>query len=158
MSAQRYQTAGGHILDRDTILDLARRAGVTAEELAERKPIILKDLAMERQIERVDGKVVRIGKIQDEKFGVLAVPLPGAGYYDCSMANLETGKPIPKDEPIMIFRAQDALATAAINEYVLQVTNKGNAVHPMTVASAAARLEAFQRFQREHPDRVKLPS
>ena len=29
---------------------------------------------------------------------------------------------------------------------------------PMTVETAVARLEAFQRFQREHPDRVKLPS
>lgn len=157
MNAQRYQTAGGHILDRDTIVDLARRAGVTHEELTERKPVILKDSKYERHISRVDGKVVRLLILQDSKYSALVDPLEG-GSHRARLANLLTGMPIPDDEPVMIFRAQDALATAAINEYVLAVTNKGDATHPMTVETAAARLEAFQMFQRAHPERVKLPS
>lgn len=157
MSAQMFRTAGGHVLDRAAVIDLARRAGVTHEELAERRPRILKDTRDERHIERADGKVVRVLHMLCPKFGGLIEPLENGGHC-ARLANLSTGMPIPDDESFMIFRAQDALATAAINEYVLQVTNRGDAVHPMTVETAAARLEAFQRFQREHPDRVKLPS
>ena len=157
MSAQMFRTAGGHVLDRDTVVDLARRAGVTHQELTERRPRILKDSKYERHIERVDGQVVRMLILQDTKYGALLESLPD-GLHRSRLANLATGMEIPDDEPVMIFRAQDGLSVPALNEYVLTVTSKGDSTNPMTVETAAARLEAFQRFQREHPDRVKLPS
>lgn len=156
MNAQLIETnIDGHdvALSRETIIMLARQAKVTAEELS--GPTVLKDCPDYLELRMPDGQRRRIYRIpNDTKYGVSAPP-----HRDgVLLANLETGKEIPIDEPVMIFRAQDKHALTAIEAYARVVENAGNVVRQMTGPSAAERFMAFSRFQQDHPERVKEPS
>lgn len=151
-----FKLDGGPVLSRDQIVKLARMAKITEDDLKERDPVIIKDLTTERHICRADGKTVRLVKLQDTKYGALIEHRDG--NYQADLANLETGVEIPDDEPVIIFRAQDRLALAALTEYVRVVTAASSTVSPMTVESAAHMLDRFTAFQTAHPERVKLPT
>lgn len=150
------------LLSRDQVVALARRAALTADDLANPKPVILKDTPFERHIERADGRVVRLVKVQDTKYGVLWEPVrnhpSGEGNIDGALANLTTGMPIPDDEPVMIFRGQDRHALAAIETYCRTVTNEGTSIDEKSAPSAGERFMAFQTFAIEHPERMKDPT
>lgn len=70
------------------------------------------------------------------------------------ICNAATGEPIPDDEPIMILRAKDRLAYAALDRYYRLSLARCDGAH---CESVAERMQAFQRFSEEHPDRVKIP-
>lgn len=82
-----------------------------------------------------------IHKTQDPKYGI----------KDHKLVNMKTGKPIPKDEPVMIFRAQDINASDAIYLYGQSCSDK---VHAKAVLK---RWEAFTNFCAENEDRMKEP-
>lgn len=142
-------------LTRDQIIAYARLAELTAADIEKPKPAIQRDNARERHITRVDGRTVRILKMQDPKYGVLIDSQHGDTY--ARLANLETGMEVPMDEPVMIFRAKDRAAPAAIDGYLREVQNHATSINAGTIESAAARLEDFHRFQSSHPSRVKFP-
>lgn len=61
----------------------------------------------------------------------------------------------PPDEPLFLLRGQDEAAPAAVRDYGHRADDVGaGAVHLGKVSVAALRLDDWQR---EHPDRVKVP-
>ena len=151
MNMQLIETnIDGHdvMLSRETIIMLARQAKVSRSELE--GPYIEFDNDEKRVIVLGDESVTIYKLPNDTKYGI--------GDCDSALINLASGKAIPPDEPIMIFRAQDKLALTAIEAYARAVENAGTAVHPLTTQSAAERFMKFCEFQREHPERVKEPS
>lgn len=62
-----------------------------------------------------------------------------------------TGKPIPDDEPVFILRAQDYLATAALQAYLDQIDD------PEHAAAVQKRIDAFDDFAAANPERMKQP-
>jgi hypothetical protein len=145
-----------NVLTRDQVADLARRAGLTADDLKNPSPKVVKDLAHERHIERPDGNIVRVYKLGDGKIGACYEVLP-SGEARLRVTSMASGNGKPDDEPIMIFRAQDRYAITAIETYARIVTSDGNAVDPRTADSAQACFMAFQAFANEHPERMKIP-
>lgn len=86
---------------------------------------------------------------QEPKYMIMdenGVELPNA-----MIANRITGKPIPADEPIMIWRAQDLRTTQPIFLYQESCNNPG---HQRIVHT---RFEQFRQFQKDHPERCKEP-
>lgn len=79
---------------------------------------------------------------QDPKYGI---------NDDGQICNITTGKPIPDDEPIFIFRAQDALAVQPILYYLTLVVTEA---HKMAVKD---RIAHFNRFSLDNPERMKAP-
>lgn len=65
--------------------------------------------------------------------------------------NRSTGKPIPEDEPVILFRAQDRKALSALRSYH---TSCEQADHRAVIG---ARIRAFEKFAEEHPERMKEP-
>lgn len=66
--------------------------------------------------------------------------------------NRASGDAIPLDEPIMLFRARDLRAVAMIRNY-LSLVRRGPQDH---INAVRERLDAFEAFAREHPDRMKI--
>lgn len=140
------------MVSRETIIHLAREAKVTEADL--KAPTIEQDTTDRRILLRTDGIHATVYKLpNDTKYGFMRT----AEGQTC-LASLATGMPIPADEPVMIFRAQDQLSLTAIEAYARSVENAGNIVNQMTTQSAAERFMKFCEFQREHPSRVKMPS
>ncbi len=86
---------------------------------------------------------------QEPKYMIVdenGVELPNA-----QLANRATGKPIPKDEPVMIWRAQDLNTGQPIFLYQEICKNPG---HQRVVQG---RFEQFRQFQTDHPERCKEP-
>lgn len=81
------------------------------------------DINQERKYDAVDGKIV----------------------------NRATGKPIPDDEPIIIFRAKDPHAVMAMAEYIDYCQNDQ---HKQVITG---RMKDFLDFARNHPERMKEP-
>jgi len=79
---------------------------------------------------------------QDPKYGI---ELGG-------ICNIETGVPIPLDEPVFILRAKDILAEQTLQFYESMVAARehAEAVH--------VRVNEFRNFRHEHPDRMKAPT
>lgn len=65
--------------------------------------------------------------------------------------NRATGKTIPSDEPVMIFRAQDRRAVTALKAYYVSCNL------PDHRAVVASRIADFERFAKDHPERMKEP-
>lgn len=76
---------------------------------------------------------------------------PKYGIKDNQLVNIETGKPIPSNEPVFILRAKDVFAPQTL-AYYLQfcVTVE----HKQAVEQ---RISEFNKFQRDNPDVVKAP-
>lgn len=67
------------------------------------------------------------------------------------IVNRSTGTVIPNDEPVMIFRAQDKRAVPALWAYCRACTD------PAHQEVIKARIAEFERFEAEHPERMKEP-
>jgi hypothetical protein len=65
---------------------------------------------------------------------------PKYGIKDNKLVNMKTGKPIPDDEPVMLFRAKDINASDAIHSYAEECSNKKH------VAAVMERWQAFSDF------------
>ena len=70
---------------------------------------------------------------------------------DGKIVNRATGKPIPDDEPIIIFRAKDPYAVMAMADYVEYCQND---LHKKVIVG---RIRDFLQFARKNPDRMKEP-
>jgi hypothetical protein len=82
-----------------------------------------------------------IYKTQDPKYGI----------KDNKIVNMKTGKPIPDNEPIFIFRAQDTDASDVIHSYAEECSN---AEH---VKAVLKRWGEFCEFKEDNPSRMKEP-
>lgn len=151
-----FKLQDGPAMTREQIIAYARMAELTANEIEKLQPVVLKDLTHERHVHRVDGRTVRILKMQDPKYGALTSSAHGETFVQ--LANLESGVEIPIDEPVFILRAKDLCAPAAIDAYCRAVQEKATAVNQHTLDSAAAALERFFKFQAAYPGRCKLPT
>jgi hypothetical protein len=70
---------------------------------------------------------------------------------DGKLMNRSTGRNIPDDEPVMVFRAQDRNAVVAMRAYYMTCSD---ADHKAVIKS---RIADFERFALEHPERMKEP-
>lgn len=86
-------------------------------------------------------KLVKVFPTQDPKYGI----------KDNRLVNMTTGKPIPEDEPVMLFRAKDLRASDAIYSYGQTCRNKDH------FDAVGKRYLDFRRFAAEHPERINEP-
>lgn len=91
-----------------------------------------------------------------------------AGVLRCHGLNPETARhdaagvlradqstTFPADEPLFLLRGQDGAAVPAVRDYGHRADDAGaRAVHLGNVSVAALEME---RWQTQHPDRVKVP-
>ncbi len=75
----------------------------------------------------------------------------GGGKFSGRIKQVQTGKHIPKDEPLFILRAQDKRALPALRFYMNSLKN---AEHQKSVR---LRIKDFNAWKREHPDTMKEP-
>lgn len=73
---------------------------------------------------------------------------------DLEIVNL-TGVPIPDDEPLILFRARDRNALKMLYFYRRLCEADGCTDFHMT--GTWNRIEAFEKFREEHPERMKQP-
>jgi hypothetical protein len=88
------------------------------------------------------------------------------------LANRYTGQLIPDDEPVMIFRAKDAMAMEALTAYRHAVAAQCEALAPDhseagiaagkaladLLVSVDERIAAFRAFRETHQDRLRNPT
>lgn len=67
------------------------------------------------------------------------------------LVNRQSGNAIPDDEPVMVFRARDKHAVAAIKRYMVSVADRAHA------EAVAIRLRQFEAWAVAHPDRMREP-
>ena len=67
------------------------------------------------------------------------------------IVNRSTGKPIPDDEPIMIFRAKDMKAIAAMIEY------RNSCTDPVHKDVIQGRIDDFHAFKLANPELCREP-
>ena len=67
----------------------------------------------------------------------------------------ETWGKIPDDEPAFTLRAQDKLSRDVV-EFWIHQARAHNVAHEK-IAAAVEHLDDIERWQRDNPDRVKLP-
>jgi hypothetical protein len=70
------------------------------------------------------------------------------------IVNRESGEPIPDEEPVVIFRAKDALADVALQAHEQACAAAGLTIAAVSMARARS---AFSAFRAGHGDRVSLP-
>lgn len=72
-----------------------------------------------------------------------------------AIVNRATEEEIPPDEPVFIFRARDALSVSVLRNYLTLISyREPRSEHLQAVA---ARIDDFERFARENPERMKWP-
>ena len=65
------------------------------------------------------------------------------------------GTPIPDDEPLILFRGQDKLLPGLLKHYNQLCAQAGS---PQTqIQAIEERIKAIEKWQTEHPERVKAP-
>ena len=79
---------------------------------------------------------------QDPKYGI---------NKEGQICNIETGIPIPENEPVFMLRAKDILAAQVISYYENLVPA---AEHKQAVLS---RINDFKMFARAYPEAMKAP-
>ena len=65
------------------------------------------------------------------------------------------GEEVPDDEPLILFRARDNLAIDMLCEYRQTCIEAGCTKHQ--IKAVGDRLAEFERFAKEHPERMKQP-
>lgn len=76
---------------------------------------------------------------------------PKYGIQDSRLINMESGEPIPHDEPVFIFRAKDKKMLAALNAYLIQCENASHA------SAVEQRIVAIESWQERNTDKIKEP-
>ena len=79
---------------------------------------------------------------QDPKYGI--------NEYG-QICNLETGVPIPPDEPIFILRAKDILAEQTIGYYRTMISESNH------IDAIEHRCADFRRFRNNNPGKMRAP-
>lgn len=75
---------------------------------------------------------------------------PKFEFKEGQLVSRDSG-PVPKDEPVFILRARDSRAVAAMAYYQSICRDADHQ------AAVGKRIEDFERFERENPDRMKEP-
>lgn len=70
---------------------------------------------------------------------------------DGQLVNRQSGKPIPVDEPVIVFRAQDANLPYILCRYIMLCKDRQHRL------AASLRLAEICQWQAENPLRVKEP-
>lgn len=77
--------------------------------------------------------------------------MPVDGKY--GRVTLEHGDHIPADEPVIVFRAKDALTGPLLAHYHMLCMNAGSPMRHLRIVAEAHK--RFREWQRSHP--VKVP-
>lgn len=89
----------------------------------------------------------------DPRFYIEADP-SGEGD-EFRIVKTSNGEAIPEDEPLMLFRARDHNALPMLRAYRAICENDGCTGFQM--AGIGNRIEAFEQFAADHPERMKQP-
>jgi hypothetical protein len=89
----------------------------------------------------------------DPKYSI-RVTVEDEGYIEAQIVN-PAGVPIPADEPLILLRARDHNAVDTLRFYRAKCELEG--CTPYHMRGIDNRLEAFERFRNEHPERMKQP-
>lgn len=65
------------------------------------------------------------------------------------------GTPVPDDEPLFLFRAQDKLLSAVLDHYVELCKQAGSP--PEGIADLQAYVDEIKKWQADHPERTRIP-
>ena len=76
---------------------------------------------------------------------------PKYGIKDNKLVNMKTGKPIPDNEPVMLFRAKDIRAADAILYYGQTCVNKEH------FNAVGGRYMEFRNFAHNHRAQMREP-
>lgn len=68
---------------------------------------------------------------------------------------VDTWNKVAEDEPVFILRGQDKLALRVIETWITNAASAG--VPASKIARAQQHFDDVARFQKQHPNRVKLP-
>jgi len=90
--------------------------------------------------------------LEVQKHGISIVQEPKYGIYSNHIYNRASGEFIPDDEPVMIFRARDNVFTTYLTKYL-----ENFPVDSDHYKAVKHRLDQFQKFALEHPERMKYP-
>lgn len=77
---------------------------------------------------------------------------PKYKIVDGKLFNRQSDEQIPDDEPVFILRARDRHAAELLNQYRLLVLSPTDHWRAVSI-----RLEQFQRWAKDHPERMKEP-
>jgi len=83
--------------------------------------------------------------INDPKY----YPMKGRIY------NQQSDEVIPDDEPCFIIRARDKKALVTLKAYFLFCAEEGG--DPTHLKAISNRIEEFEKFEKENPERMKEP-
>jgi hypothetical protein len=67
----------------------------------------------------------------------------------------QDGTPIPADEPLFLFRAQDRLLPKVLDFYIGLRKKAGSS--PELIVALSKEAEIIKRWQKEHRDRTRMP-
>lgn len=84
---------------------------------------------------------------------VQPIPESAGKQFEIAIVNAETGRKIPAHEPIFVIRAKDALAAAAISDYLNRADKAG--CDYLVLAAIMEIRDRFTKWAKEHP--TKLP-
>lgn len=90
----------------------------------------------------------------------LGLPLAQEPKYTTDglhLINRHSGETIPRDEPVFLFRARDALAVRALRDYLGNIKASARAPDHMHADAVVQRVADFERFASAHPERMKWP-
>ena len=65
------------------------------------------------------------------------------------------GTPVPDDEPLILFRAQDRLLPELLDLYVQLRQQAGSSAEG--IAALQKHVDKIKRWQRQNPDRTRIP-
>lgn len=66
-----------------------------------------------------------------------------------------SGREVPEDEPLFLFRARDRYAVSVLTTYRKTCQDAGCTEYQ--IAGIQAAINAFLKFREEHPERMKEP-
>lgn len=79
------------------------------------------------------------------------------GVHDADYDKIKKLLGVPKDEPIIVFRAQDKHVEPLLARYEVQVDGQSNRPSQEWFDGLAEKRAEFAEFREQHPDRMKTP-
>jgi hypothetical protein len=101
------------------------------------------------------GTYLTYSRPLDPKYHIEVRSTVGSIVHNVHIVKSSNGQAIPPDEPVMLFRARDALAYRVLAYYRDLCIEDGCTTHH--VDAIRNRIQAFMDFSRKHPERMKQP-
>jgi hypothetical protein len=99
---------------------------------------------------------MKFSKQIDPKFHIQADDSAiGEGRCGITIVKTSNGEPIPDDEPLMLFRARDRNVLAMLHKY--RELCEADGCNEFQMDGVNNRIEAFNNFAKDHPERMKQP-